>query len=77
MIKAPFTAEQVDALNRFQHNNCVHPFTCGNDHEGNRDLVAAQKGWICCHCDYTQDWAHAIMTVEPIDPLGLLRPLRP
>lgn len=24
-------------------------------------LVATPAGWICPHCDYTQDWAHAFM----------------
>lgn len=61
-IFAPWTAEQVDALNRFQHASAVHPFTCvGHEGGGDRTLVATRKGWICCHCDYTQHWAHAFM----------------
>lgn len=61
-IKAPFTTAQVDALNNFQRRlGFVHPFTCGHDHPGDRDLVATKDGWICCHCDYRQDWAHEAM----------------
>ena len=62
-IAAPWTAAQVDALNRWQRNNLVHEFTCGNEHcdGGDRTLVATRRGWICCHCDYRQDWAHAFM----------------
>jgi len=65
-IHAPWTAEQVDALNRFQHASVVHPFTCpGHDGGGDRTLVATRRGWICCHCGYTQTWAHRFM-VEPL-----------
>jgi len=62
MIKTPWTAEQVDKLNRFQRRGDVHPLTCpGHEDGGDRDLVATRNGWICCHCDYKQDWAHPIM----------------
>lgn len=61
IIKAPFTDEEVKNLNEFQKLGFVHVFTCGNDHEGNRVLVATNKGWICPSCDYTQNWCHAIM----------------
>lgn len=63
-ITAPFTIAQVDALNRFQRAGHVHPFTCGNDHSGDKDLVATKDGWICPNCDYRQDWAHAAMAGE-------------
>jgi hypothetical protein len=66
-ISAPFTADQVEALNRWQ-NGPVHPFTCGNDHEGNRDLVATETGWICPNCNYTQKWAHEFMLQDPKAP---------
>jgi len=52
---------QIDNLNRYQRSGVMHPFTCGNDHDGDRTLVATRRGWICCHCDYTQDWAHEFM----------------
>lgn len=60
-IEAPWTAAQVDALNLFQQDKFIHPFTCPDHHEGERALVATRAGWICCHCSYTQTWAHAYM----------------
>jgi hypothetical protein len=60
-IQAPFTPEQVAALNRFQQNENGHPFTCANG----RDF-ATPEGWVCPYCDYTQDWAHEFMARTPI-----------
>ena len=60
-ITAPWDPKTVDGLNYFQRLGAMHPFTCGNDHEGDKTLVATKKGWICPHCDYTQDWAHLFM----------------
>lgn len=72
-IKAPWSTEQVDALNKFQRNRLYHPFTCGSGNRGDyvhrkyaekhndRDnglLIATHQGWVCPVCDYTQDWAH-------------------
>ncbi len=59
-IEAPWTPEQVAALNEFQQAGKFHPFTCGNDSR-HRELFATCEGWICLDCDYTQDWAHAFM----------------
>jgi hypothetical protein len=70
---APFTQDQVEALNRFQESGSMHPFTCP-DHS-DTSLVATEKGWTCPHrimfepgsriasvqCDYTQNWAHKFM----------------
>jgi hypothetical protein len=79
-ITAPWTPVQVAALNRWQANPTVHPFTCGS---GNRmdaahttyqaghpdqdfgQLVASVNGWFCPVCSYRQDWAHAFMA-DPI-----------
>lgn len=62
MTKAPWTAAQVDNLNRWQRFGVFHGFTCGGaEHEGDRTLVATRDGWICCHCSYKQDWAHDAM----------------
>lgn len=61
MIKAPWTGEQVDALNRHQGRYDLHPYTCENYHGKDverRTLVATVRGWICRYCDYQQDWAH-------------------
>lgn len=68
-IKAPWTKEQVEALNRYQKNKYFHPYTCGNDHgflNSERTLVATEDGWICPKCDYTQDWALS-MSIDMAD----------
>lgn len=81
MIKAPWTDEQVDNLNRFQHSGSFHPFTCGlwgmtrklYGRENAKDcgylLVATKDGWVCSRpgCPYTQDWAHDGMVNFPKD----------
>ena len=67
LIEAPWTPEQVDALNFFQRDGLMHPFTCGNrgdaPHPQNEQnaLVATETGWTCPHCDYKQGWAHRFM----------------
>lgn len=68
-VEAPFTPQQVEALNRYQHQEFTHPFTCG-DREGHRYcehgcdfgiLRATEAGWVCDDCDYTQNWAFDFM----------------
>jgi hypothetical protein len=68
---APWTQEEVDALNRWQAAGYVHPFTCANDHDEPRTLRACVSGWICDHpkCGYTQYWAHQFMLDVPPNPL--------
>ena len=61
-MKAPFTPQQVEALNKYQNCGIWHPFTCGNCRNV---LTATEKGWICSQCDYTQDWAHDFMLTCP------------
>jgi hypothetical protein len=64
-ILAPWSAEQVAALNRFQADGGMHPFTCGNEHPAHLSPVlwATTAGWRCniIGCNYEQDWAHAFM----------------
>ena len=66
-IKAPWTDEQVKALNETQHLGFVHEFTCaGNnckrsEREDNGILVATNEGWVCPCGEYKQDWAHEFM----------------
>lgn len=56
---APWTAEQVAALKRFQGDRSVHSFTCECGHI---DLVPTEDGWVCPNgCGYTQNWAHSFM----------------
>jgi hypothetical protein len=68
VIKAPFTREQVNALNSWQQR--FHPFTCGGNRkdekhlDGQGILVATPDGWVCPYCDYKQDWAHDFMMRE-------------
>jgi hypothetical protein len=73
-IRAPWTPEQVAALNRFQAEGGMHPFTCGNTHATpDLHLVAHEDGWHCWlpDCDYRQDWAHRFMA----DPDAWPKPL--
>lgn len=66
-IYAPWTSEQVEALNAFQAEGGMHPFTCGGDHTpASPVLVAKKDGWHCPqpygeNCDYRQDWAPSFM----------------
>jgi len=64
-VEAPWTDEQVDALNRWQQCGHVHEFTCPNHHKASRVLEAKNDGWHCPGCTYTQTWAHVMMTREP------------
>jgi hypothetical protein len=65
MIFAPWSPEEVSALNRWQATPTVHPFTCASDHDGDRDLIARVDGWHCPTCGYKQTWAHRMMLNTP------------
>ncbi|MFE2973320.1 hypothetical protein [Streptomyces sp. NPDC059258] len=72
-ITAPWSSEQVAALEQFQTSSGMHPFTCGADrHTQPPSLVPSRSGWYCPDpaCDYRQDWAHAFMA----DPAAWPRP---
>ena len=74
-ISAPWTPEQVAALNRWQTSGRFHPFTCGGDRmdaahvqyqyehpdQDFGQLVASVNGWFCPVCSYRQSWAHDFM----------------
>ena len=72
-IRAPWTPDQVVALNAFQRRREFHPFTCPNRGPWHAEinspddvLVATVRGWVCPFCDYTQEWAHSFMVrTEP------------
>jgi len=73
-IYAPFAPGQVVALNQFQKSGS-HPFTCDNglciDEDGSTAaLIARERGWICPHCAYTQNWAHKFMAEGQEDERG-------
>lgn len=64
-IHAPWTPEQVEALNQWQQAGYVHPFTCRGDHDGARELIATEDGWLCPTCEDRQLWAHRMMLNLP------------
>lgn len=65
ILRAPWSSEQVTALNLFQQRGGAHPFTCGASRHLDQSPVldATHSGWICPDpaCDYTQDWASTLM----------------
>jgi hypothetical protein len=72
MVRAPFTSQEVESLNRWQNATWVHPYTCGSGRrkdathvDGEGKLVATETGWSCPYCEYTQDWAHGFMMQGP------------
>ena len=73
-IDAPWTAEQVAALNRWQELSYFHPFT----HSCGTVLVATADGWVCTDIGckvyddeaatfpaVVQTWAHDSMAADP------------
>lgn len=68
-ITAPFTDNQVLALNHYQEHTWAHPFTCGGENckESDRNLVATNEGWVCPCGKYKQDWAHKFMAIPMND----------
>jgi len=60
-IDAPWTPEQVAALQAGQEGGRFHPYTCSN---GCGPLTATTEGWVCSGCDYRQTWAHSF-SVQP------------
>lgn len=65
-VRAPFTLTETDSLNGYQASGAGHPFTCGSDEcpdglAGREVLRAAEDGWHCDGCGYTQNWAWAFM----------------
>ena len=58
-IWAPWTHEQVKALNEFQRKGEFHPYTCGSGTHSTTLLLASPDGWWCPDCTYTQPWAWA------------------
>ena len=62
-MKAPWTPEQVAALNAHQQRDDFHPYTCGNDSR-HPVLRATPDGWVCDACDYRQDWAHDLLLTK-------------
>lgn len=68
-ITPPWTAEQVDRLNRWQQSPAVHSYTCSDPtgrHGPGVELEATTEGWVCSRplCPYTQNWALNIPSPE-------------
>jgi hypothetical protein len=66
VVRAPWTPEQVDALEKRQIRADRHPYTCGE--HSSLPLVPTRLGWMCWKpgCSYRQDWAHAAdMDTQP------------
>ncbi len=66
-VKAPFTDEQVERINKFQESNAFHPYTCMGAYcnrskvpYGGR-LIATNEGFICPCGKYAQDWCNSFM----------------
>lgn len=61
-IHAPWSEEQVAALNFFQGSGVFHPFTS----ENGRVLIATQNGWTEQeNGPVVQTWAHSFMANQP------------
>lgn len=58
---APWSTSQIENLNDYQASGFMHPYTCCNTHE-DRNLIATRDGFVCRHCDYTQNWAYGFTT---------------
>lgn len=67
---APWTAEQVAALNAMQTDGKFHGYTCPGrldccqDHQ---KLFATSHGWVCRCGAYRQAWAHAMAAPPGVD----------
>lgn len=70
-LYAPWTDDQVSALNRWQHFPLVHPFTCGRC-DCKEPLIARTSGWYCQSCGGEQKWALALMAEPAVnqEPAG-------
>jgi hypothetical protein len=54
---APFTADQVDRLRKFQDGGTLRPYQCCY-----RTMVPTAGGLKCPSCGRLQTWAHAYST---------------
>lgn len=58
LLFAPWSAEQVRALNAYQDSGVFHPFTS----ENGKQLIATQQGWVEEEGGpVVQTWAHPFM----------------
>lgn len=58
MKSAPWTDDEVESLNAYQHAGIFHQFTSTNGH----DLIATNNGWVeNIGGPIVQDWCHPFM----------------
>jgi hypothetical protein len=62
-IRAPWSDEQVKALEARQDMEMLHTYTCECGHQ----LIPSKDGWYCEECTYTQNWCHASDLSMPND----------
>lgn len=66
-IQAPFTVDEVQALERRQADERCHPYTCNashgthsacklDSHPDTARLIPTTYGWVCQYCNYKQEW---------------------
>jgi hypothetical protein len=51
-VRAPWTDEQVEMLDKWQDDGTKHPYTC----ICGESLTPYNEGWICEYCGHKQDW---------------------
>ena len=68
-LKAPWTKLQVRRLHLRQLDSMMHGYTCKFSAHGL--LIPTESGWVCQHCDYTQDWCHESDANYPHSAVGL------
>ena len=52
LLYAPWTDEQVEALQKWQEDDTKHPYTC----VCGESLAPYNSGWKCEYCGHTQNW---------------------
>lgn len=66
-VEAPFSDEQVSAINEYQKNPSLHPLTCCGHNGCERDdrNLLAQTNCLVCPCgQYKQNWVHTFIAVK-------------
>jgi hypothetical protein len=63
LVQIPWTSDQVESLNGWQHCRQVHPFTGSEGPDGeNVVLIATSNGWVEREGGpVVQTWAHVFM----------------
>lgn len=73
-LNAPWTQQQVDAINEFQKLGFVHEFTCGEHSDVPLHACSSEMYCSVPHCGYSQTWVHDFMadkSKHPKKPFGV------